>query len=64
MILDVTPEEHAVLSTLFLTAQQAMKDFQTAFKTSLAVRGLKDGTFVSLSPTQLTVDVPDAFTRD
>lgn len=62
MTLDITPEEHAVLSTLFLTAQQAMKDFQTAFKTSLAARGLTDGVFVSLSPKHLTIDTPDAFT--
>ena len=64
MTLDITPEEHTVLAHHFLQLQQASKDFQTAFRMSLAARGLKDGTFVSLHPTQLTIDTPDGFTKE
>jgi len=59
MKLDVTKEEHAVLATLFTQMQQAMRDFQVAFKVSMAARKISDATFVSLSPEHLEITVPE-----
>lgn len=60
MDISVSTVEYRYLARLHQEAEKALSTFQTAFSACLAVRDIERADFVSLSPTTLTVKVPEA----